>query len=272
MDGLSNAHPANAAIVLEGICKEFKKKGRREHATTLKTELVRMLSRRKRAEVRPVQKTQALQDINLVIPKGCAVGIIGRNGSGKSTLLKVVTGIYRPNKGRLRVDGRVSALLELGAGFHPDFTGRENILINGIILGMTYREAKAATPKIIEFAEIGDFIDEPVRVYSSGMFLRLAFAVATNVNPDILIADEILSVGDEYFSHKSKAKMAEFRAAKKTVVLVTHSLDTVENWCDTAVWIEGGRIAASGNPQEVIRQYRDFIERMEQAPSQSAAP
>lgn len=246
------------AMMLEGVAKSFKKSSRRKESTTLKTELIRLLLRRRKV-VEPSSLIEALTDVNLAIPKGKTVGIIGRNGSGKSTLLKLMTGIYTPTRGTLRVNGRISALLELGAGFHPEFTGRENIFINGIILGMSRAELRTRVEDIIAFAELGDFIDEPVRTYSSGMFMRLAFAVATHVDPDILIIDEILSVGDEHFQHKSSAKMKEFRTSGRTIVLVTHELATVESWCDLAVWIDGGRVRAMGKPKEVVGEYRRAI-------------
>jgi len=207
----------------------------------------------------PSMLIQALKGVDLTIPKGSTVGIVGRNGSGKSTLLKLITGIYAPSSGTIEVNGRISALLDLGAGFHPDFTGRENILINGIILGMSRAEVKARMPAIIEFAELGDFIDEQVRTYSSGMFMRLAFAVATHVDPEILIIDELLAVGDEHFQRKSMAKMTEFKQSGKTIILVTHDLGTVQRWCDLAAWIDGGVIRMVGTPVQVIDQYRRAV-------------
>ncbi len=246
------------AIVVSGVAKSFKKTSRKNEYTTFKSELVRVLKFQRRI-IEPSTHITALKNVDLRIPKGSTVGIVGRNGSGKSTLLKLLTGIYTPTSGTIQVNGRVSALLELGAGFHPDFTGRENILINGIILGMSRAEVKERTPDIIEFAELGDFIDEPVRTYSSGMFMRLAFAVATFVDPDILIIDEILSVGDEHFGRKSMAKMNEFRRSGKTIILVTHSLDTVETWCDAAAWIDGGRVRMFGPAKDVVRDYRRAV-------------
>ena len=224
----------------------------------MKSELVRLLKFQRRL-LEPGTHIEALKGVDLRIPKGKTVGIIGRNGSGKSTLLKLMTGIYSPTRGTIDVKGRISALLELGAGFHPDFTGRENILINGIILGMSRGELKERMPGIIEFAELGDFIDEPVRTYSSGMFMRLAFAVATHVDPDVLIIDEILSVGDEHFTRKSQAKMNEFRRSGKTIVLVTHDLGTVQNWCDAAVWIDGGKVRMYGDAAQVVADYRRAV-------------
>jgi lipopolysaccharide transport system ATP-binding protein len=256
------------AIELEGVGKVFKKTSRRREFTTLKSELVRILTGRRQL-IEPAWQIEALTQVDLTIPRGQTVGIIGRNGSGKSTLLKIITGIYSPTRGAVRINGRVSALLELGAGFHPDFTGRENIFINGIILGMRHAELKERLEAIIEFAELGDFIDEPVRAYSSGMFMRLAFAVATHVDPDILIIDEILSVGDEHFQRKSEAKMREFRTSGRTIVLVTHGLSTVESWCDSAVWIDGGRVRMQGPPREVVGEYRRAIAAAEEQASRT---
>jgi lipopolysaccharide transport system ATP-binding protein len=246
------------AIVITNVVKSFKKTARRNEYTTFKSELVRLLTFQRRL-VEPSTLIEALKGVDLRIPRGATVGIIGRNGSGKSTLLKLMTGIYAPSSGNIAVDGRISALLELGAGFHPDFTGRENILINGIILGMARNDIKARVPEIIDYAELGDFIDEPVRTYSSGMFMRLAFAVATHVEPDILIIDEILSVGDEHFARKSLARMNEFRQSGKTIVLVTHDLGTVANWCTLAAWIDGGRIRMFGPSAEVVNEYRRAV-------------
>jgi len=259
----------DAAIVLDGVAKSFHKTKRREY-TTLKTELLRILKGEKKPPEKP-EFIEAIRHVDLTIPKGKTVGIVGRNGSGKSTLLKLITGIYAPTKGTVKVNGRISALLDLGAGFHPDFTGRENILINGIILGMSRAELKERTPEIIDFAEIGDFIDEPVRTYSSGMFMRLAFAVATHVDPDILIVDEILAVGDEHFGRKSHARMSEFKASGKTIVLVTHDLGTVQKWCDSAVWIDTGRVREIGEPGHIVEAYRRAVAAAEAQPSSTTA-
>lgn len=246
------------AIVLSGVTKHFRRRTIRREYTTLKTELIRWF-KRERPATEPLAFIEALKGIDLKVPRGTTLGLVGRNGSGKSTLLKVMTGIYTPTAGTLEVNGRISALLELGAGFHPDFTGRENILINGIILGMSRAEVKARMEEIIAFAELGDFIDEQVRTYSSGMFMRLAFAVATHVDPDILIIDEILAVGDEHFQKKSVAQMAKIKKSGCTIVLVTHDLTTVERWCDTAAWIDGGTIRTHGNPVEVVANYRAAV-------------
>lgn len=250
-------HPDGDAVVIRNVIKRFKKSTIRREYTTFKSELVRWLKGKRGA----ADKTfiEALRGIDLTIPRGRTVGIIGRNGSGKSTLLKLMTGIYSPTSGEIEMRGRISALLELGAGFHPDFSGRENIIINGIILGMTRAEIRGRMDDIIAFSELGDFVDEPVRTYSSGMYARLAFAVATHVDPDILIVDEVLAVGDEHFGKKSLAKMMEFKAAGKTIVLVTHDLVTVEKWCDLAVWVDAGRIRRVGPPKDVTQEYRQAV-------------
>jgi lipopolysaccharide transport system ATP-binding protein len=258
------------AIILENVAKHFRKTTLRREYSTLKTELVRVL-RGQRKLIEPSMHIEALKGIDLIIPKGSTTAIVGRNGSGKSTLLKIITGIYTPTSGKVTVNGRISALLELGAGFHPDFTGRENILINGIILGMKAAEVKARVDEIIRFSELGDFIDEPVRTYSSGMFMRLAFAVATHVDPEILIIDEILSVGDEHFQRKSQAKMDEFKRAGKTIIVVTHSLGTVQSWCDHAAWIDGGRIRLAGRPEAVVSEYRRAVAMAEAESARSGA-
>ncbi|MCY1022006.1 ABC transporter ATP-binding protein [Pyxidicoccus sp. MSG2] len=246
------------AIVIRNVVKRFKKSTIRREYTTLKSELIRLL--RGKREVDSKSMIEALRGVDLVVPRGKTVGIIGRNGSGKSTLLKLITGIYAPTTGTIDIHGRISALLDLGAGFHPDFSGRENIFINGIILGMTRAELRDRMDEIIAFSELGDFIDEPVRTYSSGMYMRLAFSVATHVDPDILIIDEILAVGDEHFGKKSLAKMTEFKRAGKTIVIVTHDLGTLERWCDLGAWIDAGRIREFGPPADVIRHYRQALE------------
>jgi lipopolysaccharide transport system ATP-binding protein len=219
----------------------------------------------------PPRLIEALKGVDLVVPKGRTFGIIGRNGSGKSTLLKLMTGIYAPSAGTLVAKGRISALLDLGAGFHPDFTGRENILINAIILGMSRAQVKARMDEIIAFSEVGEFIDEPVRTYSSGMFMRLAFAVATHVDPEILVIDEVLSVGDEHFQRKSMAKMSEFKQRGKTIVLVTHDLGTVLKWCDLAAWIDGGVCRLVGDPAEVVNAYRAAVQAAETQAAQTGS-
>ena len=198
---------------------------------------------------------EVLKDINLTIKNGEAVALIGVNGSGKSTLLKLMTKIIYPTKGEIVTNGKLTSLLELGAGFHPDFSGRENIYFNASIFGLTKKQIDARLEEIIEFSELRDFIDNPVRTYSSGMFMRLAFAVAINVDADILLVDEILSVGDQHFQEKCLNKMKELKAQGKTMVFVTHSLGSARELCDRAVWLNKGRIQLDGDVNEVIDEY-----------------
>src|SRR5204863_4129234 len=198
------------------------------------------------------------------VAKGSTYGVIGENGSGKSTALKLVAGITKPTAGSVRVTGRVSALIELGAGFHPEISGRENVYINGIMLGLTRREIQHRFDEIVEFAEMKEFIDAPVKTYSSGMYMRLGFAVAIHVNPDVLLVDEVLAVGDEAFTHKCLDKFAEFRRLGKTILLVTHSLGLVDRFCDRALWIDGGRVEAQGDPRRVVDAYLAAVEKTEE--------
>jgi len=198
---------------------------------------------------------EVLKDVSLTIKNGEAVALIGVNGSGKSTLLKLMTKIIYPTKGEIITNGKLTSLLELGAGFHPDFSGRENIYFNASIFGLTKKQIDARLEEIIEFSELRDFIDNPVRTYSSGMFMRLAFAVAINVDADILLVDEILSVGDQHFQEKCLNKMKELKAQGKTMVFVTHSLGSARELCDRAVWLNKGHIQLDGDVNEVIDEY-----------------
>lgn len=197
----------------------------------------------------------ALEDISFDVKKGKPLGIIGRNGSGKSTLLQVLCGILQPTSGSVEVGGRISALLELGAGFNPEFTGRENVYINGAILGLKKDEIDARFDSIARFADIGDFIDQPVKTYSSGMYVRLAFAIAINVEPDILVVDEALAVGDIYFQHKCMHRMRELLKGGTTVVFVTHDMTAVKSLCSEAILLQGGMIAARGTAEEIVEEY-----------------
>jgi lipopolysaccharide transport system ATP-binding protein len=201
----------------------------------------------------------ALQDLTFEVEAGQTLGIIGQNGSGKSTLLQVLAGIMRQTRGDCQVYGKVSALLELGSGFNPDFTGRENVFMNGAILGMDSRQMQQRFDAIARFAEIGDFMDQPVKTYSSGMFMRLAFAVAVNVDPDILLVDEALAVGDLVFQHRCMHRMNRLSAAGKTIVLVTHDLTAVTKFCDRALLLDRGRLLADGPPDLVVQKYRALI-------------
>lgn len=198
---------------------------------------------------------EVLKDVSLTIKNGEAVALIGVNGSGKSTLLKLMTKIIYPTKGEIITNGKLTSLLELGAGFHPDFSGRENIYFNASIFGLTKKQIDARLEEIIEFSELRDFIDNPVRTYSSGMFMRLAFAVAINVDADILLVDEILSVGDQHFQEKCLNKMKELKAQGKTMVFVTHSLGSARELCDRAVWLNKGHVQLDGDVNEVIDEY-----------------
>ena len=202
---------------------------------------------------------EVLTNISLKIKKGETVALIGTNGSGKSTLLKLITKIIYPTKGRITIKGKLTSLLELGAGFHPDFSGRENIYFNASIFGLTKQEIDKRLKTIIDFSELGDFIDSPVRTYSSGMYMRLAFSVAINVDADILLIDEILAVGDQHFQDKCYAKLNELKQNEnKTIVIVTHDLNQVKKLCDRAVWIRNGEIEIDGNPKEVISKYLEI--------------
>ena len=201
----------------------------------------------------------ALRDVTFAIPRGETAGIIGRNGSGKSTLLRLIAGVMVPTEGIADVHGRVSPLIELGAGFHPDLTGRENVYLNASILGASSREIRERFDDIVDFAELREFIDTPVKRYSSGMFMRLGFSVAVHCDPDILLVDEVLSVGDAAFQEKCLAKMREFQSRGITIVLVTHVLPLVQQFCHRALWLHGGAVMADGQPDEVIRQYTEAV-------------
>jgi len=202
---------------------------------------------------------EAVKNASFDVPAGQTLALIGRNGSGKSTLLKIIAGVYRPTTGSVDVHGTIAPLIELGAGFHHELTGRENILLNGLLMGYSKREMKAREQSIIDFAEIGEFIDSPVKQYSSGMYARLAFAVATEVDPQILVVDEILGVGDMGFKEKCFARMRNFRQAGKTILLVTHSMKDVEELCDRAILIEHGSILVDGRPGEAIAMFRSLL-------------
>jgi ABC-2 type transport system ATP-binding protein len=197
----------------------------------------------------------ALDDVSFSVAHGETLGIIGRNGSGKSTALKLIAGVTAPSSGEVYVRGRVSPLIELGAGFHPDLTGRENVHLNGSILGMSDREINEQFDAIVEFAELQEFIDTPVKRYSSGMYVRLGFAVAVHSNPEVLLIDEVLSVGDAFFQEKCLAKMHEFQATGTTIVLVSHSPALVTSFCERVVWLDHGHLLAEGAPAEVVERY-----------------
>lgn len=234
-------------IIVDNVYKTFNVY--LDKASTLKEKLLFLFSRNKK------EKREVLKGINLKIKKGEVVALIGTNGSGKSTLLKLMTKIIYPNKGEIITNGKLTSLLELGAGFHQDFSGRENIYFNASIFGLTKQEIDNRLEEIIEFSELKDFIDNPVRTYSSGMFMRLAFSVAINVDADILLIDEILSVGDEHFQNKCFEKMKELKAQGKTMVFVTHNMKAVKELCDRAVWLYKGEIKMDGGTNEVVDEY-----------------
>jgi ABC-type polysaccharide/polyol phosphate transport system ATPase subunit len=215
----------------------------------------------------------ALKDVSFEVDKGETLGIIGRNGAGKTTILKLLSTITRPTSGHVQVNGRTSALIELGAGFHPDLTGRENTYLNASILGLTKREVDAKLDDIVAFAELEPFIDTPVKRYSSGMYVRLGFSVAAHADPDVLLVDEVLSVGDIMFREKCRARIRDFQKAGKSIVFVSHNLVLVQKVCSRAIWLDKGRIASEGNPQEVVndytyRQMRDRADVLHSAPSE----
>ena len=236
----------NYAIKVCNVTKVFKLYY--DKPNTLKERIV--FWKKNKTEVHKV-----LDNINLEIDKGETVALIGTNGSGKSTLLKLMTKIIYPTEGEIKIDGKLTSLLELGAGFHPDFTGRENIYFNASIFGLTAAEIDKRVTQIIEFSELGDFIDSPVRTYSSGMYMRLAFSVAVNVDAEILLIDEILAVGDQHFQEKCINKMKQLKQEGKTMVFVTHSLDSSKELCDRAVWLSNGVLKLDGKTNEVIEQY-----------------
>ena len=249
------------AIDVINVSKIYRRYARRRQFATLKSAL---LDGSLLGDLKPDETFQALRNVSFSVPKGCTYGVIGSNGSGKSTLLKCVAGITRPTEGEVKVDGRISALIELGAGFHPEISGRENIFINGIMLGLSKKEVQRRFDEIVEFAEMQDFIDAPVKTYSSGMYMRLGFAVAIHVDPEVLLVDEVLAVGDQGFTHKCLDKFSEFRRRNKSILLVTHSLDLVEKFCDEAHWLDKGISKGEGDPKKMVAAYVMNVEDSEQ--------
>lgn len=249
------------AIEVENVSRIYQKYSARHRFQTFKSALVKGdFFRALKAD----ELVTALEGINLQVEKGQTFGVIGENGSGKSTLLKLVAGIAKPTRGRIQTEGKVSALIELGAGFHPEITGRENVYINGIMLGLTKKEINAKFDEIVGFAELEDFIDAPVKTYSSGMYMRLGFAIAINVNPDILLIDEVLAVGDASFVPKCLDRINDFRRRQKTILFVSHDLSTVEKICDRVAWLKAGRIQTIGEAKRVIDAYlQDVAEKQE---------
>lgn len=242
-------HDSSAnAIEVNGLWKSFRVP--HERVVTIKQAVLNFIRGRAGTET-----FWALQDVSFTLGHGEALGVIGRNGSGKSTLLSCLAGIYRPTRGAVRTRGRAAALLELGAGFHEELSGRDNIFLNASLYGLRNREIARRLPYIVEFAELGDFIDAPVKTYSTGMYSRLGFSIAVHLDPDILLLDEILSVGDQPFQRKSLEKMREFMRGGKTIVFVSHALGHVVSTCQRALWLDGGRVILDGGSVEVVAAY-----------------
>lgn len=243
---------SNIAIKVLNVYKLFKVNSDKPY--TLKERLIHSTKNK-------IENRKILNGINIEIKKGETVALIGTNGSGKSTLLKLMTKIIYPTSGKIITRGKIASLLELGAGFHPDFTGRENIYFNAAVFGLSKKEIDKRLNDIIDFSELGELIDTPVRTYSSGMYMRLAFSVAINVDADILLIDEILAVGDQHFQDKCFDKLKEFKNDKnKTIVIVSHSLDSVKMLCNRAIWIYDGKVRMDGKPEEVIKNYLEICQ------------
>ncbi|HEX7193075.1 MAG TPA: ABC transporter ATP-binding protein, partial [Thermoanaerobaculia bacterium] len=251
------------AISASHVSKNYRLWGRKSQFATLKSALLK-----RDLQLAPEATVPALRDVSFAIHKGEAFGIIGRNGSGKSTLLKIISGILKPTSGSVAVNGRIAALIELGAGFHPEITGRENIFINGIMLGLTKREIENRFDSIVDFSGIRQFLDQPVKTYSSGMYVRLGFAVAVHVDPDVLLIDEVLSVGDEEFSQKCVAKIQEMKFRGVTLIFVTHQLDQVRNLCDRALWLDKGEARIIGDPVRVVDDYLQEVAGVKPSPQE----
>lgn len=248
----------DAAIQVHDVWKRFRRARLGNNYTTIKS---LFLGRGPRGKETRVRYHQVLRGVSFQVPRGETWGVIGPNGVGKSTLLKLLTGIYRPDQGSVFVQGRLASLIELGAGFHPDFTGRENITLNGIVLGMTRADVERRFDAIVDFAELGDFIDEPVRTYSTGMYMRLGFSIAVHVDPDVLLLDEVLSVGDESFAGKCLDRLSQFQERGKTMLMVTHDLTAVETYCSHALRLGDGVIVDEGPPADVATRYREEVAR-----------
>lgn len=244
------------AVQVHDVYKFYKKYADRHKFLTIKSALV---NKTLFGELQVSERFEALRGVSFEVQSGQTLGIIGENGSGKSTLLKILAGISKPTAGEVVTCGRISALIELGAGFHPEISGRENIFINGIILGLTRKQIQEKYDEIVRFAELEEFIDNPVKSYSSGMFMRLGFSIAINVNPDILLVDEVLAVGDASFVPKCLDKINEFRRHGKTIIYVSHDLATIERICDDVIWMKKGKIEMRGYPKRVVDAYLEYV-------------
>jgi ABC-type polysaccharide/polyol phosphate transport system ATPase subunit len=244
------------AVRVSGVTKLYRRYGRKHTVGTLKSAF---LTRGGLRALSPDAAVSALVNLSFEVPKGEMVGIVGRNGSGKSTLLKLLAGIVRPTSGSVEVHGRLAALLELGAGFHPEISGRENIEINGLLLGLSRRQIRERFDEIVRFAELEEFLDAPLKTYSSGMAVRLGFSIAAHSDPEVLLVDEVLAVGDEAFSHRCLEKFAEFERAGKTILVVSHDLTLISERCRRAIWLDHGRLEADGPARETIALYRERV-------------
>ena len=249
-------------IRVEGAGKRFRRTLPGDRLRTLKSAL---LGGARTRDLPAGETIPALEEVTFEVRRGESFGLIGGNGSGKSTLLKLVAGMLQPTTGRVVVDGRVAALIELGAGFHPEISGRENVYINGAVLGLSRREVERRYRDIVDFAGLADFMEEPVKNYSSGMYVRLGFAVAIHTDPDVLLVDEVLAVGDEAFAHRCVRRIEEFLASGRTLLLVSHSLDLVADLCDRVLWLDRGRQRLTGDPRRVIDAYRQAVAEQEGA-------
>jgi lipopolysaccharide transport system ATP-binding protein len=250
----------SSAVSVRGVTKLYRRYGKKHSVGTLKSAVLSGLGARALA---PDDAVPALRDVSFEIAPGESVGVVGANGSGKSTLLKLLAGILKPTAGQIAVEGRLAALLELGAGFHPEISGRQNLEINGLLLGLTKREIAARFDEIVRFAEIEEFLDAPVKTYSSGMAVRLGFSIAAHSDPDVLLVDEVLAVGDEAFSRRCLEKFAEFARAGKTLLFVSHDLSLVAEHCRRAVWLDRGRVAFDGPSGETVARYREAVAEQE---------
>lgn len=260
------SRPGEPLIQLRQVSKRFAM--HREQDRSFQEVFIRFM-RRDRSSTRDFW---ALRDVSFMVNSGDCFGIIGPNGGGKSTLLKLVTGILEPTSGDIITQGRIASLLELGAGFHPDLTGRENIFLNGSVYGLNRRQMNDRIERIIDFAELGDFIDVPIKHYSSGMHVRLGFAVAIHTDPDLLLVDEVLAVGDATFQHKCLESIGKFRAKGGTLLFVSHDLGTIQSLCNQAIWVDGGHVRASGRPTDVAMAYLNEVAHREEDKAAAVPP
>lgn len=249
------------AVIVEDLTKFYRKYSQKRRFQTMKSALIKGDLFR---QLRPEEVFLALERVSFTVKKGETFGIIGSNGAGKSTLLKIIAGTLPSTYGKVMVDGRVSALIELGAGFHPEISGRENIYINGIMLGLSKKEIQHRFDDIVRFAELEEFIESPIKTYSTGMYLRLGFAIAINVEPDVLLIDEVIAVGDEAFARKCLDKIKEFKRKKKTILIVSHGLGMIRTLCDQALWLKQGRIEEMGDPRMVVDAYLSDVAEKEE--------